>query len=375
MKKLACFIFAIIILLINWQPASAQGCVAVRHFSSCGNTTAGSHVFLQPGEWSVNTNYRYFKSFRHFRGTEEEPQRVENNTEVINWQHAIDVSVSYPLTSRLTANATLPLVYNERSSLYEHGGDSRHTTVSAGLGDARVSASYWLLDPYENVRGNVVVGLGVRFPTGDAAAEDFYYNVGPMGHGENRPVDQSIQPGDGAFGITTELQVSRQLTDFMGIFASGFYLINPKEKNDTRTYRETYSSLFENEAYMSVADQYALRGGLAVLLPLQGWSASVGGRFEGVPVKDLVGGNEGFRRPGYIWSIDPGIVYSGNRFSIGLNVPIALERARPQSVTDREIEQITGQPRNGDAAFADYLINFDVTWRFGSPKGSVNTFY
>ncbi|HSR59277.1 MAG TPA: hypothetical protein VLL47_00910, partial [Robiginitalea sp.] len=66
-----------------------QGCVAIRHFSTC----TGGHpeqAILGAGDAMFSVNYRYFKSFRHFRGTEEEPDRVANQTEVINHSHAWD---------------------------------------------------------------------------------------------------------------------------------------------------------------------------------------------------------------------------------------------------------------------------------------------
>ena len=63
------FTFAII------ANASSQGCVAIRHFScSVGNNLENN--LLPQVSFQVGVNYRYFKSFRHFRGTEEEPDRV-----------------------------------------------------------------------------------------------------------------------------------------------------------------------------------------------------------------------------------------------------------------------------------------------------------
>ncbi|MDX1543943.1 MAG: hypothetical protein R3214_08355, partial [Christiangramia sp.] len=44
-------------------------------------------------------------------------------------------------------------------------------------------------------------------------------------------------------------------------------------------------------------------------------------------------------------------------------VPVAIRRERPQSLTDLETQIATGNPRNGDAAFADYLINFGVAFK------------
>ena len=63
-----------------------------------------------------------------------------------------------------------------------------------------------------------------------------------------------------------------------------------------------------------------------------------------------------------------------NNFSINLNVPIAVRRERPQSLTDMETSEIIGEFRNGDAAFADYLINLGITYRIPSKnKNAANS--
>lgn len=51
-----------------------------------------------------------------------------------------------------------------------------------------------------------------------------------------------------------------------------------------------------------------------------------------------------------------------------VNVPIAMYRIRNQSVTDKQIENASGIARNGDAAFADYLISFGITYRLSAPQ-------
>lgn len=57
-----------------------------------------------------------------------------------------------------------------------------------------------------------------------------------------------------------------------------------------------------------------------------------------------------------------------DNFAINLNLPIAVRRERPQSLTDKETSEITGQFRNGDAAFADYLLNIGISYSFGGKK-------
>ncbi len=364
LKKLV--FFTSLFILSSITNLKAQGCVAIRHFSSCVGSSLENNL-LGTGDLQIGVNYRYFKSFRHFRGTEEEPDRLSNNTEVINHSHAWDFFATYGITERLYSSITIPTVINTRSSLYEHGRDERNVTFSRGLADIRFGVGYWLFDVEKSPNGNLALGLGVKLPTGSYNASDIFYNVGPNGEPQTRPVDQSIQPGDGGFGITLDFQVYQKFaTDFFG-YASGFYLINPRETNGTRTFRETLSPILENESIMAVPDQYSLRGGLSYTLSPT-ISTSLGARFDCVPVKDLLGGNEGFRRPGNVLSVEPGLSFMRSNFTINLNVPFAVRRERPQSITDLQTEELTGNPRNGDAAFSDYVINLGVSYRFANNK-------
>lgn len=342
--------------------ARSQGCVAIRHFSTCNGAHPETNQ-LGPGDLVLGVNYRYFKSFRHFRGTEEEPDRVANQTEVINHAHAWDFTATYGISHRWYASLVVPTVINTRSSLYEHGRNERNTTFSRGLADVRLTAGYWLLEPAENPRGNLALGLGVKLPTGNFQATDIFYNVGPDGTPQVRPVDQSIQPGDGGFGLTAELQFYRELAPAWFLYGGGFYLSNPRETNGVRTFRETLSPILANEAIMSVPDQFSLRAGVSHSLS-DALSASLGLRYDGVPVRDLIGGSAGFRRPGNVLAVDPGLSYATGPLLLNLSVPFAVRRERPQSLTDLETQQATGNPRNGDAAFADYVLNLGVVYRF-----------
>lgn len=355
-----------VFLLLALQDIQAQGCVAIRHFSSCVGSSLESNL-LGEGDVQLGINYRYFRSFRHFRGTEEEPDRVANGSEVINHSHSWDFFLTYGISNRFYASITVPTVINTRSSLYEHGREERNTTFSRGIADIRVGVGYWLFDMETHPKGNLALGLGLKLPTGNYNASDIFYNVGPEGGPEVRPVDQSIQPGDGGFGITVDYQLYQQLATDFYLYSGGFYLINPRETNGVRTFRETLSPLLENESIMAVPDQYSVRlGGSYNFSPA--FSASLGARYDAVPVKDLIGGNEGFRRPGNVLSVDPGISFMKGNFTMNLNVPVAVRRDRPQSITDKQTEQATGEPRAGDAAFADYVINLGVAYRFSNSR-------
>ena len=335
-------------LFISFSSFS-QGCVAIR--SGCGANIGGGAT-LQQGQWETGTNFRYFHSYKHFRGKHEETHRVEEGSEVINDSFFLDMLLSYGVTDRLSINFVLPFVYHNRSSMYEHGGNppnglgERHETSASGLADIRVGASYWLLNPDKFSRTNFSLGLGVKLPSGNYRAEDTFFNPERTAH-----VDQSIQPGDGGFGATLDIQGYHALSGNLMVSTNFYYLMNPREKYNVTG--------FNGNRDFSVPDQYAARLGLLYMTSLHGLSLYAGGRIEGVPSSDLVGGDEGWRRPGYAISVEPGISYTIRNTSFNLTVPVAVERNRTQNAADKQ------SGGHGDAAFADYLINFGFSWRFG----------
>lgn len=362
MKKIA-FTIA---LITSGYFTYAQGCVAIRSTGASCTVQTPTH---DNTKWQFNAGYRYFKSFRHFKGKEEQKERLEQHTDVRNYSHSLDLSITRILNHRWSLSLNVPILANRRSSLYEHGlvngtyiKQERRFTESFGLGDMRFSAYYWLLDPMKSIKGNIQLGAGIKFATGDYNYQDYWYNVGPNGAPELRTVDQSIQLGDGGTGFTVELNAYRQIARNFSVYGNGYYLINPREVNGTRTYRETLSPALANETIMSVPDQYMARAGFG--FQKNALSITVGGRVDGIPVYDLVGGSEGFRRPGYAVSIEPGISYMFKKSNLYLNVPIAIQRNRTQSVTDKEMTERTGTFRQGDAAFADYVISLGYSVRF-----------
>ena len=355
-------VFLVLVITFICKQSYSQGCVAIRGTGAvCTMQNAGDHG----GGWQINTSYRYFESFRHFRGKEEQKERLEQNTEVINWQHSVDIAVVRQFNNRWSLLVGLPVLANKRSSLYEHGRTERHNSGSFGIGDMRLTAYRWMLDPQKSAKGNLQIGLGLKLPTADYNYQDYFHNVGPNKTKELRPVDQSIQLGDGGTGIITELNGFYNFSRHFGLYSNFYYLLNPREVNGTRTFRETLSPALANESIMSVADQYMVRAGFvyAFAKNLKGLSVSTGARIEGIPVNDLVGGSLGFRRPGYVVSVEPGINYTLDKSTIFLTVPVAFSRNRTQSVTDKERTQLSGVHTQGDAAFADYSVSIGATFR------------
>ena len=74
-------------IIVESQSLWAQGCVAIRG-SSCSAGLGVSNTLLK-GEFIAGTGFRYFKSYKHFRGLEEETNRVAEGTEVVNKSYSV----------------------------------------------------------------------------------------------------------------------------------------------------------------------------------------------------------------------------------------------------------------------------------------------
>lgn len=359
MKKI---ILILTTFLFIQSQSNAQGCVAIR---SVGGMCTIDHLFQDTlqSKWSFNVNTRYFNSFRHFVGTVEQKQRIANNTQVINHSFSTDLSFTRFLNNRWSISFGIPVISNTRTSLYEHGGASRHMTSSFGLGDARVTAYYWLTNPAKAKKFSLQAGLGIKLPTGDYKVQDhFYTNSGSRVLG---PVDQSIQLGDGGTGFTFELNAQQVVTRNVSLYGTFYYLLNPREHNGVSTARggtTSATALLYGSDVMSVPDQYMIRFGAN--FTFNKFTFSAGYRNECVPASDLIGGSYGFRRPGYVNSIEPGVTYSLKKMNLYAYVPVAIVRSRTQSYADKQRTNITGVYAQGDAAFADLAVNIGMSLRF-----------
>ena len=358
MKKL--FIILISIVSIQYQVV-AQGCVAIR--SNGGTCAMADHHFIKENNgssWILGINNRYFKSFRHFVGKDEQKQRVDQGTEVINHVFSSELSLSHPLNHRWSISFYLPIISNARSSLYEHDGVNRNSTHSFGIGDIRFAGYYWLIDPAKNPIVNVQLGLGLKLPSGDYRYQDYFHkndSTKILG-----PVDQSIQLGDGGTGITLEANSYFSVSKKASLYFNGFYLANPRDVNGVSTSRggtPSAATVSYTSDVMSVPDQYMFRAGANYMT--NGFTISGGMRMEAVPAKDLIGNSNGFRRPGYVISVEPVIAYKLKSCQLYLSIPYAIVRDRTQSVPDKIRSEKTKVFYNGDAAFADYNVNFGIS--------------
>ena len=309
--------------------------------------------YLQKGHWQLFAGYRYQRSDRHFTGKHEDTGRLTEHSEVINTVNLLDIAATYAVDQRLNLSLSFPFLFANRSNPIREAGVvvDRYTTRTRNLGDMSFMARTWVLDPEVHKEQNLSLGIGVKFPTGDPAVQDLHRPTRTTTL--IRAVDQSIQPGDGGWGAIVDVQAFKRIwkTTFS---AAATYLINPRNTNGVLTGRSRPS-----EAVMSVPDQYLVRIGAAYpVLPKRGLALSLAGRWEGVPVTDWFGKSDGFRRPGYAVSIEPGLLLAWGDNTLTLNTPVALSRNRQRSVPDIR------DGRAGDAAFADHFLLLGFVRRF-----------
>lgn len=348
MKKL----FLSLVIISASMSAFSQGCIAVRSMSTANGNPSGS-AFMKAGDFQFSTNFRKLHSYKHFVGKVEQPHRVEQKTEVINDSYNFDFGLTYAVSSRLSFTLNVPLSYNDRSSLYEHygngtpaGSNPRFHTQSQGVGDMRLSASYWVINPMKAPKGNIAIGVGIKAPTGNANVQDEFHKIDKdkKEYIQVKAVDQSMQLGDSGWGQSIEVQGYLSAFKKAQLYFNGFYLFSPKELNKATGF--------------SVPDQFGARVGMTyALFPKKNIAVSLGGRLEGLPAVDAIGGSLGARRPGYIVSVEPGIIWSGHKSSFLVAVPYAVVRDRIPTWT------VTGF-REGDAAFADYFLSATYAYRF-----------
>ena len=362
MKKL----FIAILLLVTFgsqHKAAAQGCVAIR--STGGFCTAGAdHNLDSAAQWQFSVNNRYYKSFKHYIGTVYQKQRQELGNEVINHAYTMDMAIYRILNPRWSLMLDLPISANARSQTYTQSDVlHRFSTHAFGAGDIRFAVYRWMFDPTKMPKGNLQVGLGLKFATGNDNVQDYFKtsdSTKTFG-----PVDQSIQLGDGGTGITLELNGYYNFSHRVGLYGNFFYLSNPMDQNGVSNAHgatPSAASIANGSNVMSVPDQYMARAGVS--LQFNRLNVSAGVRDDCLPVHDLIGSSDGFRRPGFIISGEPGVTYVFNKISLYSYVPIAIVRDRTQSVPDKITTALTGVYTHGDAAFANCVVNIGANIRF-----------
>ena len=323
---------------------------------------AQSSPCMEEGEYQLIASYRQFTADTQYRDGSGFSQPVTRlNTQVISKMRFMELGGIYALNRQLNLTVGIPYMIKGSSSRAlpaTVAGSPRFEHTASGIGDITLGARYWLFGCDDSPDQNIALGLSLKMPTGESKIQDLF----PNGAGQDiryRDVDQSIQPGDDGWGFILSFQAYKALGDFT-LFASGAYQFNPKGQNDTLSAPAFLNPVGpqvvpDNIRYNTVADSYIARLGVGYPLNfLPGLSISVAGRIDGSPPSDVFGDTTGFRRPGYFVTIEPGLNYSTEKATFALSFPTRVHQY---------VQDSLGAPR--DSTFADYLVEFSVSYRFG----------
>lgn len=297
--------------------------------------------------WELDLAYRHLGADRWYVGTDVRESASPFGQPLFLNIQSVDGSVTYGLTDRVSLTLTLPFSHGTQSRFYADG--KRHVVQAAGLGDVSLTGNIWLRNPACHPDSNFSVGFGLKAPSGNnSVLDDFFLANGSV---TQSPVDQSIQLGDGGLGIILQAQGFQRLFHRTSGYFYGWYLVTPREKTSV------LSPL--PGAVLSVPDVYSVRPGVSYALrPERGLSVSLGTRIDGIPVHDIVGGNSGFRRPGYSLYLDPGVAMARGHGVFTLSVPVRLHQNFKRSLADIQ----AGSTGGGD--LARYLILAGYSLRF-----------
>ncbi len=358
--------FILLAVLSAPRSAHAQGCIIAHSVGEVGGPLSQGG-YLRKNHWELSIGYRHQYSFRHFVGDTEQVYRTQTGTEVRNRINLVDFTLTYQATPRWSVVLNAPVEFASRR--YNIPLNSLGNTVPitgdyglSGLGDIGVLGQVWLWNPDHAMQHNIQVALGVQAPTGRDNIQNRLVLI-PGQPPVNSTADYSIQPGIGSWAIPIAWSSFQTLGKATQLYFNGSYLITPAETNGVANLPPPgFPPPAPQNAYVSVADEYLLQPGVAYsFVSIPGLTATFGLRDEGVPAHDLIGGNEGFRRPGYAVSLEPGAQYSFHHGSdlLTANVDRALYRNRVPSVPDM---QLGG--KGGDAAFADWVWLASFSHRF-----------
>ena len=344
-----------VLLMLSIRTASAQGCILAR--SPEGGLPTGQGGVLKPGHFQLTIGERHQFSFQHYVGDVYQVYRAQAQNQVENRINLITANLTYQWTPRISFEIDAPFLFASRKTQ-----NSPIKYQASGVGDTILGFNTWIRNPEHAPKTNVSVGLGVLMPTGNDDVTNTV-NTNTTGTGAativTAPVDYSIQPGNGGWGMVMQWAGYTPAEKSMTLYWDGDYIATQGGTNGVQR-GATLNPAQPLNNYAAISDQYLVEAG--VLFPVlreHGLGATFGPRWEGVPAKNLFPvSNDGFRRPGFAVTLGPGIEYSHGANLLEAGVYKAVHRDRTSSYPD----SVYGG--HGDAAFAQYVWLASWTHRF-----------
>jgi hypothetical protein len=354
--KLAALCAIVFSICVSASHLSAQGCILARSPEQSGLPT-GQGGTLEPGHFQITVGERHQFSYQHYVGDVYQEYRAQDKTQVENRINLITTNLTYQWTPRISFEIDAPWLFASRKSQ-----NSPIKYASSGLGDTIIGANSWLRNPTHAPRNNLSVGLGLLMPTGNDDVQNTV-DTNTTGTGPavevTAPVDYSIQPGNGGWGLVTEWMGYQRAGKSLVFYTDGDYIATQGGTNGIQR-GATLSTTTPLNNYVAISDQYLMEAGVSFPVShVKGLSATFGPRDEGVPAKNLFpNSNDGFRRPGFAVTAGPGAQYSRGSNLLTAGVYKAVHRDRTSSYPD----SVYGT--HGDAAFAQYVWLASLTHRF-----------
>lgn len=304
--------------------------------------------FLPAHQWQAQVSYQYADANDFYVGSHRNDAEAPFGVPPHRTVHLINLDLLYGVTNRLNLDLTVPFAVG--SAVVELGSAESHRPYSSrasGLGDMTFQAEYWLSDPTIPSRVTGSVGLGFKAPTGN---DNVQATIPSTGGDTQAPADESFQLGTGGWDLILRAQGTMQIDGPLFAYGSGYYGLSLEEHTDVLNFK----------VLRAVPDTYSGRLGAAYFLrPLQGVVVSLGGRINGVTVKDLIGGGDLYwRRPGYVIYVEPGLTWTRGANMASLSVPVRVYANKLDSPLDLTLNRHLG------ASFASYLILASYARRF-----------
>lgn len=349
------------------QKTAAQGCVVAHSVGEVGGPESDGG-YLAPKHWQFTLDYRHLYSFRHFVGSVAQEYRQQGNSEVRNRINLIDAGLTYQVTPRFSVIGIVPVEFASRRYFIAAGSINGAPATDlignwgvSGMGNISVMGQGWIWDPTKNPKHNIQIGFGFQAPSGRDNIQNNLVEI-PGQPAVNATADYSIQPGIGVWAIPVSVESFQAINRAMQVYFNGSYLFSTKETNGVANSSPPgFPPPAPQNAFVAAADEYLLQAGVGYMVAkVHGLTVTGGLRKEGVPAHNAFTSNEGFRRPGYAISLEPGVIYSmhGGHDLITANIDRAVYRNRIASVPDLQLGQ------HGDAAFADWLWLASFQHRF-----------
>jgi hypothetical protein len=354
---------ALICGLIAAPRLQAQGCIVARSPEQIlpgidqNGLPTGQGGFLQPGHFQLTIGERHQFSYQHFVGDVYQEYRAQLHNQVENRINIVTADLMYQWTPRISFEINTPFLFASRKTQ-----NSPIKYEAQGIGDTILAANAWVLNPKKAHRGNASLGIGLLLPTGNDSVQNTV-NTNTTGSGPTvevtAPVDYSIQPGNGGYGMLMQWQGFRAVGNHLIFYTDGDYIASQGDTNGVAR-GATQSTTTPLNNFVARSDQYLLEAGVSVpIQQVRGLAVIFGPRYEGVPARNLFpNSNDGFRRAGFAVSAGPGLQYGRGSNILSGSVFKAVHRDRTTSVPD----EVYGT--HGDAAFAQYVWLASYTHRF-----------